>query len=251
MTASPVNIFRFCFFLSLSLSAVYLALFLLSLGGTPGEANSLDTSLSGTGTADLRHDNGHSSDRAMAEGSAIMYDYSRKWGVKDEAETATSSFIVSGGMGGYKTQYAVKGSGAGHKVDYRATKISGDASFASEISLTGNEAGGENFDSVIEFDTLTGNATIRGRVYNQTAGRPATVEEIDAVGKYLLQTHLNVSSTPITPDNWLGFCGELDRDMILDPDSRGLYIAPQNDSQYNYVWDDDKLSKRINTTGQA
>lgn len=248
MTASPVNIFRFCFFLSLSLAAVYLALFILSLGGTPGEANSLDTSLSGTGTADLRHDTERSSDRAMAEGAAIMYDYSRKWGVEDEAETATSSFIVSGGTGGYKTQYAVKGSGAGHKVDYRATKISGDASFASEISLSGNEAGGENFDSVIEFDTLAGNATIQGRVYNQTAGRPATVEELDAVGKYLLQTHLNVSSTPITPDNWLGFCGELDRDMILDASTKGIYVAPTNDSTYNYVWNGEKVARQLNTT---
>jgi hypothetical protein len=250
VNASPVNVFRFCFFLSLSLAAVYLALFILSIGGMPGEANSLDTSLSGTGTADLRHDNERSSDRAMAEDAAIMYDYSRKWGVKDKAETATSSFIVSGGTGGYKTQYAVKGSGAGHKVDYRATKISGDSSFASEITLSGNEAGGENFDSVIEFDTLSGNATIRGRIYNQTAGRPATTEEIDAVGKYILQTHLNVS-TSLTPDNWLGFCGELDRDMILDPSMIGIWIAPLNDSQYNYVWDGAKVSRQLNTTGQA
>jgi hypothetical protein len=224
--ASPVNLFRLCFFISLSLSAIYLALFILSLGGSPGEANSLDSSLKGTGTMDIRHDTERSSERAMAEGAAIMYDYSRMWRVKDEAETATSSFIVSSDSGGYKTQYAVKGSGAGHKVDYRATKISGDASFASEITLTGNEAGGENFDSVIEFDVLSGNATIRGRVYNQTAGRPATSEELDAVGKYLLQTHLNVSTTPITPENWLDFCQMLDH--LIDPTiAPGVYIAPE------------------------
>jgi hypothetical protein len=212
--------------LSLSVSAIYLALFILSLGGSPGEANSLDTSLKGTGTMDIRHDNERSSDRAMADGAAIMYDYSREWGAKDESETATSSFIVTSGSGGYKTQYAVKGSGAGHKVDYRATKISGDASFASEITLTGNEAGGENFDSVIEFDVLSGNATIRGRVYNQTAGRPATTEELDAVGKYLLQTHLNVSTTLITPENWLDFCRMLDH--LIDPAiAPGVYIAPE------------------------
>jgi hypothetical protein len=201
------------------LAAIYLV-------STSGLGNSLESSLKGSGTMDIRHDNERSSDRAMAEGAGIMYDYSRVWGVKDEAETATSSFIVSGGSGGYETQYAVKGSGAGHKVDYRATKISGDASFASEIGLTGNEAGRENFDSVIEFDVLSGNATIRGRVYNQTAGRPATTEELDAVGKYLLQTHLNVSIAPITPENWLDFCSGLNR--LIDPAiAPGIYIAPE------------------------
>jgi len=206
--------------------AIVCLLAIIYLVGTSGLGNSLDSSLKGSGTMDIRHDNERSADRAMAEGAGVMYDYSRKWGVEDEAETATSSFIVSSGTGGYKTQYAVKGSGAGHKVDYRATKISGDASFASEISLTGNEAGGENFDSVIEFDVLSGNATIRGRVYNQTAGRPATTEELDAVGKYLLQTHLNVSSTPITPENWLDFCRMLDH--LIDPAiAPGIYIAPE------------------------
>lgn len=232
------------FYASCILATVCL-LAIIYLVGTSGLGNSLDSSLKGSGTMDIRHDNERSSDRAMAEGAAIMYDYSRKWGVEDEAETATSSFIVSSGTGGYKTQYAVKGSGAGHKVDYRATKISGDASFASEITLTGNEAGGENFDSVIEFDVLSGNATIRGRVYNQTAGRPATTEELDAVGKYLLQTHLNVSTAPITPENWLGFCDSLNR--LIDPAiAPGVYIAPEG-----YELDDTGNLVRQNATGQA
>jgi hypothetical protein len=162
----------------------------------------------------------------MAENASVMYDYSRKWGAEgsSDPETATSSFIITGGKGGHKTQYAVHGSGAEHKVEYRATKISGDVSFASEITLTANEAGGENFDSVIEFDTLNGNATIRGRVYNSKEGRPATIEELDAVGRYLLNHHLNVSSIPITPDSWLDFCSLLNHDVPEMPD--GIYIAP-------------------------
>jgi hypothetical protein len=163
----------------------------------------------------------------MAENASVMYDYSRRWGIEGEPETASSNFIISGGKGGHKTQYAVKGYGAEHKVEYRATKISGDASFASEITFTGTEAGGENFDSVIEFDTRDGNATISGRVYNSVEGRPATREELDAVGRYLLRTHLNVSSKPITPENWMEFCTSLDRDMILDPTvPDGIYVAP-------------------------
>ena len=210
---------------------------------TGGSGNSLDSSLSGTGTMDYRHDSEHSSDLAMAENATVMYDYSRTWG--EGTDIARSSFIVTSAKGGYKTQYAVTGYGANHKVTYRATKISGDASFASEITLTATEAGGENFDSIIQFDTRDGNATIQGRVYNSTAGRPATLEELDAVGKYLLNTHLNVSVAPITPEDWLGFCEGLNKDANIP---EGIYILPMNDSKYNYTLVDGKIIRSLNTT---
>lgn len=220
---------------------------ILYIVGTSGSANTLDTSMVGTGTMDYRHDSEHSADIAMAENASIMYDYSRTWGQDVAVETAKSQFVVTSAKGGYKTQYAVKGSGAGHKVDYRATKISGDASFASEISLSATESGGENVDSMIWFDTRDGLATIQGRVYNNSEGRPATIEELDAVGKYLLNTHLNVSNAPIVPESWLGSCEELNRDMILDPTvPDGLYILPANDSKYNYTLVDGKIIRGLN-----
>jgi hypothetical protein len=198
----------------------------------------------GTGTMNYRHDSEHSADVAMAENASIMYDYSRTWGRDVPVETATSQFVVTSAQGGYKTQYAVKGSGADHKVDYKATKISGDASFASEISLSATESGGENFDSMIWFDTRDGLATIQGRVYNNSEGRPATIEELDAVGKYLLNTHLNVSYEPITQAGWLEFCGELDRDVNMP---EGIYILPVNDSKYNYTLEGGKIVRSLNT----
>lgn len=220
---------------------------ILYIVGTSGSANTLDTSMVGTGTMNYRHDSEHSADIAMAENASIMYDYSRTWGQDVAVETAKSQFVVTSAKGGYKTQYAVKGSGAGHKVDYRATKISGDASFASEISLSATESGGENVDSMIWFDTRDGLATIQGRVYNNSEGRPATIEELDAVGKYLLNTHLNVSKEPIVPESWLGSCEELNRDMILDPTvPDGLYILPANDSKYNYTLVDGKIIRGLN-----
>ena len=217
---------------------------ILYVVGTSGSANTLDTSMVGTGTMNYRHDSEHSADIAMAENASIMYDYSRTWGPDVTTETAKSQFVVTSAKGGYKTQYAVKGSGADHKVDYKATKISGDASFASEITLTATEAGGESFDSMIWFDTRDGLATIQGRVYNSVDGRPATIEELDAVGKYLLNTHLNVSNKPITQAGWLEFCGELDRDVNMP---EGIYILPVNDSKYNYTLVDGKIIRSLNT----
>lgn len=208
-----------------------------------GEGNTLDTSMVGTGTMNYRHDSEHSADTAMAENASIMYDYSRTWGADVLTETAKSQFVVTSAKGGYKTQYSVKGSGAGHKVDYKATKISGDASFATEISLTATEAGGQSFDSMIWFDTRDGLATIQGRVYNSENGRPATIEELDAVGKYLLNTHLNVSNEPIVQESWLNFCEGLDQDVNM-PD--GIYILPVNDSNYNYTLVGGKIIRSLN-----
>ena len=200
---SPEDIRKY-FYTSCILAVVCL-LTTIYLIAVSGAGNTLDTSMVGTGTMDYRHDSEHSSDIAMAENASIMYDYSRTWGQDVAVETAKSQFVVTSAKGGYKTQYAVKGSGADHKVDYMATKISGDASFASEISLSATESGGESFDSMIWFDTRDGLATIQGRVYNNSEGRPATIEELDAVGKYLLNTHLNVSYEPITQAGWLDF----------------------------------------------
>ena len=217
---------------------------ILYIVGTSGSANTLDTSMVGTGTMGIRHDSEHSADTAMAENASIMYDYSRTWGQDIAVETAKSQFVVTSAKGGYKTQYAVKGSGADHKVEYTATKITGDASFASEITLTATEAGGESFDSMIWFDTRDGNATIAGRVYNSIEGRPATIEEIvPTIGQYLLNTHLNVSNEPITPESWLEFCNGLDQDVNMP---EGIYILPVNDSKYNYSLVDGKIIRSLN-----
>jgi hypothetical protein len=96
---------------------------------------------------------------------------------------------------------------------------------------------------MIWFDTRDGLATIQGRVYNSENGRPATIEELDAVGKYLLNTHLNVSNKPIVQESWLNFCEGLDQDVNM-PD--GIYILPVNDSNYNYTLVGGKIIRSLN-----
>ena len=75
------------------------------------------------------------------------------------------------------------------------------------------------------------------------AGGGEVIEELDAVGKYLLNTHLNVSNEPIAPENWLSFCEGLDQDVNM-PD--GIYILPTNDSKYNYTLVDGKIIRGLN-----
>jgi hypothetical protein len=252
MEITPTKAFRIGFFVSLFLAGFYLALFILSLSGAgPGAANVNEFNVYGQGTSQIRNDMPSASDFASAENSDIIYQSKYEWG-KEMPTAFTSSFLISTSTsdGTWRNAYRVKSAGAGHKVSFEATKISGTAEFASEIRLEATEASGENYDSKIKFDTRDGNATIEGRVYNSVNGRPATVSELSAVGKYLLEHHLNVSEPEITPEDWLGFCERVNRDMILDPSLAGIWIAPLNTSEHNYVYDpkSGKIAMLKNTT---
>lgn len=216
--------------------------------GVMGYANTLEESVFGAGTFSARHDTDHASDQAsVVNATGIAYELERHWGVSGEYDTFSSSFIVNGAdpSGRWKNKYVIKASGAGHKVVLQATKISGDASFASDITFILKESGEQDLDSSISFDTRDGNATITGNVWNSTSGRPATMEELAMVGQFALTHHLNISLEEITPDNWLGFCSELDRDMILDKTIKtGVYIAPAG-----YELDEsDRLVPKVNST---
>jgi hypothetical protein len=240
------------FYASCLLAIICLILAVIAIGES-GQANVNELSISGQGDMQARTDTVMASDFASAKGSGIAYESKRTWGIPGAGETFSSSFLIASASsdGKWKNTYRIKGSGVGHKVSFQATKITGDASFAGEISLAATEAGDTSFDSVVEFDTRDGNATISGRAYNSTAGRPATMQELDAVGKFILRHHLNVSQPAMVPENWLPSCSELDKDMILDPSTRGIYVAPLNTSRYNYVWDGAKVGRQLNTTGQV
>lgn len=219
--------------------------------GSSAYGNIIEQSIMGTGDLYTRHDSTHASDLASAVNSTVVYQSKREWDVPGAAETFSTSFIVSGAQakGGYRNQYVVKSSGAGYKHVYRATAISGDFAGSGEVSLTTGGDGAESLDSLVLMDSRSGNATFQGRIYNSQSGRPVTTEESDAVGKFLIRSYLNVSQPIKTPENWLDFCGMLDKDMILDQTAKGVYIAPPNSSQYNYVWDGLKVSRQLNTTG--
>jgi hypothetical protein len=175
-----------------------------------GYANVLETSIMGQGSVDMRHHAQNAGDVAMVQNATVVYQARREWGPGAPGlESFTTSFLVAGAdaSGGYRNQYVVKGSGAGHKVEYRATQITGDFVGSGEIVVSATEAEGETFESLINMDSSRGNATIRGRV--QTAdgqGRPMTIEELDAVGQFILTQYLQITEPPATNEDWLGFC---------------------------------------------
>ena len=198
-----------------------------------GYADVLQTSIAGDGDLYIRHDFKESADLASAANSTVAYNYERTWDGAEDPVTVTSQFVVIGAPaeGGFRNQYVVKTSGLGHKTVYRATAITGDFQGDLNFSLTTTAADaeglkpGEAMISEINMDTTFGNGTIQGRVWNRDeAGRPATKEELDAVGKFMVQHYLELSEPPETYEDWLTFCSTVDRDVIAA--YPGVYTEP-------------------------
>lgn len=233
--------FRRYFYTCLILAFICFAAAIVSISSS-GYANVDELSIMGHGTIDARHASKSAADTAMIQNATVVYEAKREWGGGSK-ETLSSSFIVSGASpdGGYRNQYVVKGAGAEHKVEYRATQISGDFSGNGEIVVTATEydtGPGGTLESTINMDSRNGEATFQGRVYNAVEGRPATIEELDAVGQFVLRSYLNISYVPEGPEDWLGFCAATNRDMILDTSvPTGIYIAPPG----YYVGEDGQL----------
>jgi len=241
--------FKKYFYASLFLAVFCLILAIIAIGES-GQANVIQQSIMGHGDLYTRHDSEGASDLAISDNATVVYQGTRNWESSSKEQTSSSSYIVSGAQGGYQNQYVVKSSGAGYKHEYRATKIMGDFSGSSEISLTVNDDGAENLDSLILMD---GNATFQGRIYNGQSGKPITEEELDAVGDFVLRSYLNISEEITKPEDWLGFCDRMNRDMILADEVGAIYVLPENNSRYNYRYDPESrtIIPQLNITWQA
>jgi len=230
MRISPTRLLRWSFLLSVvGLASCIAALIVFAGVSSTGEANIIDQKIIGSGDIYTRHDSESASDLASAVNSTVSYEATRTWDDEESSQKFTTSFIVFGAQssGGYRNQYVVKSSGAGYKHVYRATAITGDFSGSGEITFSVGEDGAQNLDSLVIMDSRAGNATFQGRIYNVQTGKPITAEETDAAGRFIIESYLNVSQPIKTPEDWLGFCESLDKDVILDKTSpSGYYIIP-------------------------
>ncbi len=192
-----------------------------------GLANHIYQSITGSGSIDFSTGSSKSmtSDRALADNAKyVSYTSTRKWG-EDldgdgvEEEVLESEYVITVGDPGspYRNQYKVKAKSALHSHEYTATQI------------TGNFTGSANFvttkttqSSLILMDSRNGSATFRGRIINGTTGRPVTEAEADAVGKFFVESYLEISLKAPAPYDPLGLCKEIEDGL---PDSlKGIKI---------------------------
>lgn len=179
-------------------------------GAAIAGANLIQTSVSGMGKFFVQHNFQESGDTAGTKAGEITYSYERTW--DKQTATGRSMFIVTGATGSYEDQYVVRGSAAGHRVEYRVEKLFGDFSGSQEIKIILEDSGEENFDNLI---LLKGNATYYGKIRAvDKMGRPLDAETLFGVGEFVIRSYLNVSSEVQKPEDWLSFCDEVSQELI-------------------------------------
>lgn len=211
-------------------------------------SNVIEESIVGSGSMQSEHRSKSASDDAGVQNAkSVDYEVKRTWGA-GEPSKFDSSFMVTGSdsKGSYKNRYIVKSSGAGYKHQYRAY-YTGDFAGSAEVTLSVGERT-ESLDSIFRLDSSRGNASFQGRIYNGRTGKPISESETDAVGSFVINSYLNITETEKPPEDWLGFCNSVNRDINSDPELNGIYVLPANTSLYNYTIVDGMVVRMLNTS---
>jgi hypothetical protein len=135
---------------------------------------------------------------------------------------------MSGGDGSYWNYHRTwtsKDIAGANAMTISVGKIRGSYYGKSGMNISYNAADGkEEFESTLKIEAS--NVTIKLRVLNWKTGKPATLEEIDRVGQYVVDQVVRLSEPITTLEGWLDFCGTLDR--LIDPSvAQGVYFAPE------------------------
>lgn len=123
-----------------------------------------------------------------------------------------------------KFHYQSEAAGAGDMADFNSINGSFEASVTSTISVS--DTGDVSFDSVVSAEE--GNYMFRAKFYNIEDGaiRPTSGETVIGYGNFSIWRHINKTQIK-TSNDWLQFCIDLNRDMILDESvPSGTYLVP-------------------------
>ncbi|MBT0160598.1 hypothetical protein G4O51_11520 [Candidatus Bathyarchaeota archaeon A05DMB-2] len=174
-------------------------------------ANLLETDVTGTGKSYIQHDFVQSGDIASTKNGSIVYKYSAEWDTN--VRNTKSVFVVQGARGTYEDQYVVWGSAAGEVVEYRITKLFGEFQGSQDTKIVVVPGEDEQFVNLI---LVRGNASYEGRVRAfDKKGHPLDQETLFAIGDYALRNYINISKPIEKPEDWLGFCDEIERGLVV------------------------------------
>jgi hypothetical protein len=258
MTVSPVALFRLGFYTSLLAIGLLAAILIMSAGtALPGEANYVKTSVTGSGDGSSLHE-GRLGEETSFKNGTIDYRYSKVWDTPETVEAQDSEFSLVTEGRSYWNKYRTwtdKRIAGSHEMEIRVSSIEGSFYAKNGMNITLNEADGtEEFVSTLLLDTMQGNATIsidvirwEGAAYGgvsqndtnetklgETVGKPVTLEELDYVGKFVIEQVVELKEPLKEPGDWLGLCASLD-DKLPD----GYIVRPsgmrwQNGTTWDY-----------------
>ena len=203
----------------------------------------IKTDIVGTGSGSSYHE-GRLSESSGFRNASTEYHYE---GMRTaETTTQVSEFMMAGGDGSYWNYHRTwteKDIAGKNELKISVGKIEGSYYGKNGMNISYNAAGTEEFTSTLTIDAE--NASIELRVVNWKTGKPATLEEIDRTGQFVVDQIVKLTEPLDEPSDWLQFCAELDKDINMP---EGIYVLPANTSQYNYTLKGDKIVRSLNTS---
>lgn len=265
ISLSPAAAFRYSFFIFLIGGAAFLALFMLSLSGVPGDADIyIKEKISGTGSGTTLHE-GRLGESVGFKDATVAYSYDK---TVDESGTQEQNveFMMSGGDGSYwnfQKVWTDKQIAGHNSMTVNVGQIKGSYYGKSGMKISYNEANEsrEEFESTITIDTRDGNATISFDVIQwqgagepipqydeetgnfthyeggESMGKPVSMSELDLVGGFLVEQVVRLKEPIADEKGWLEFCDTLDDKLpdgyIVMPS--GMMYDWKNGTAFNYT----------------
>jgi hypothetical protein len=182
--------------------------------------------------------------------SSAGYHYEKD--VDDDTGTTgqTSEFTMEGGEASYWNYHRTwteEDIAGANQLKLHINEIGGSYYGKNGMDITYNEAdGSEEFESSLTIETDS--AKLQLRVIDWMTGKPVSLEDIDLIGKIVLDQLVKLSEAI---EDVKGFCESLDRDEIISSEAGAIRILPVNTSRYNYTWEDGKMLRQLNGSAWA
>lgn len=260
-----VRAFRVMFAAGLLVIALCIAMIIFCASlSTSGHANLvMEGTDRGSGTIDNDIQTKNQMARMMAKDSTGIEMTYRKTVTKAEdgstSDKLTASMSLDSGDGSRRTKFVVTGKGNDAGSNIFIDQIMGAFEGNAETWIDTAEDGSKSFDMTFGFEGK--NITYHGQFYNRDGNRVTDYESIRGIGNLSVTRHYNKTSTPHTEAGWLDFCASLNRDVILDKESNGMYLAPEGwyadkngilwravDPSVGYYMDEQGVMKTIQNT---
>jgi hypothetical protein len=226
-----VRAFRVMFAAGLLVIALCVAMIIFCASlSTSGSANLImEGTDRGSGTIDNDIQTKNQMARMMAQDSTGIEMIYSKTTIKAEdgsiSDKLKAEMSLDKGDGSRRTKFVVTGKGDDASSNIFIDQIMGAFEGSAETWIDTADDGSKSFDMTFTFEGR--NITYHGQFYNREGNRVTDYEGIRGIGNLSVTRHYNKTSTPHTEAGWLDFCAGLNRDVILDKSTNGVYIAPE------------------------
>lgn len=171
------------------------------------DGNVIEFRASGEGMLYSTHSSSNAGETAGVDTGEFAYTHKVEWA---EGYSKVTSVFVARAAGGYGDQYVVTARGAGHTIDYEVRQIAGN--FSGNRDFTLHIRPDDQSEDLDQHILVQGNMTLIAKIRSTDRfGRPLDNETVFLRGKAMVDSYVNLSKPATRPEDWLGFCEEIER----------------------------------------